>query len=864
MGSVGACRQCAVTQYKDEQDDTGRIVMACMTPAKDGTRIGISDARSSDFRASVIEWLMVNHPHDCPVCEEGGECHLQDMTVVTGHVYRRYRFKKRTFRNQYLGPFLNHEMNRCITCYRCVRFYQDYAGGHDLVALASKNHVYFGRREDGVLENEFSGNLAEVCPTGVFTDKTLAERYTRKWDLQSSPSICTHCGLGCNTSPNERYGELRRIVNRYNHAVNGYFICDRGRFGYEFVNSSARLRNPIVRYPQAGSGPCTRQAAIARARELLTGRTTLGIGSPRASLESNFALRRWVGADNFYLGLAAQEQRLLARILQVLREGGVPAASMAEAERADAVLILGEDLPNTAPRLALALRQAVRQAQFAHAHGLRIPRWQDATIRDAARDLKSPLFVVSLDATRLDDVAQRTLSASPDDIARLGFAVAHALDPAAPRVPQAPHALDTLAQSIAQALGAAQRPLIIAGTSTGNDAVIQAAANVAMALQTKGIGGTRLAYTVPEANSLGLAMMGEAALDAAVARAQAEAVNIVTIENDLYPRLPQRDVQRLFDAAAGIVALDCLHSDTTAGADLVLPAGSFAESDGTFVNNEGRAQRFFQTFAPRDDIQESWRWVRDIAGGAHKDMGDWHSLDQVLEAMAAALPVFAPALAAAPRAGFRIAGQRIPREPHRYSGRTAMHADISVHEPKRPTDVDSPLSFSMEGYHGEPPAPLVPFFWAPNWNSNEAVNKFQQEIAGPLRGGPAGVRLIEPAGATRLPYYAEIPAAFRARAQRWLAVPLYHIFGSEPLSALSPAIAARAPAPYIALRPDDAQTLGVREGEAVTVRVNGSAHHLPLALHAALPHGIAGLPVGLHDLTDLQLPTFVELARGVS
>ena len=120
---------------------------------------------------------MTNHPHDCPVCEEGGECHLQDMTLMTGHAYRRYRFKKRTFRNQYLGPFITHEMNRCIACYRCVRFYREYAGGRDFDVFAAHNHVYFGRHEDGVLENEFSGNLAEVCPTGVFDDKPFAELY---------------------------------------------------------------------------------------------------------------------------------------------------------------------------------------------------------------------------------------------------------------------------------------------------------------------------------------------------------------------------------------------------------------------------------------------------------------------------------------------------------------------------------------------------------------------------------------------------------------------------------------------------------------------------------------------------------------
>ena len=150
MGSVGACRQCAVKQFHGDDDQHGRIVMACMVEAADGARISIGDPEAVKFRASVIEWLMTNHPHDCPVCEEGGECHLQDMTLMTGHAYRRYRFKKRTFRNQYLGPFITHEMNRCIACYRCVRFYREYAGGRDFDVFAAHNHVYFGRHEDGV------------------------------------------------------------------------------------------------------------------------------------------------------------------------------------------------------------------------------------------------------------------------------------------------------------------------------------------------------------------------------------------------------------------------------------------------------------------------------------------------------------------------------------------------------------------------------------------------------------------------------------------------------------------------------------------------------------------------------------------
>ena len=298
---MGACRQCAVKEFKDEKDEKdakGKIVMACMTPAKEETRISIHDPEVVAFRASIVEGMMLNHPHDCPVCDVGGECHLQDMTVMTGHDYRRTRFEKRTFRNQYLGPFLFHEMNRCIQCYRCVRFYREYAGGNDFNVFGIKNAVYFGRNEDGVLENEFAGNLVEVCPTGVFTDATLRRHYTRKWDLTMAPSICVHCSAGCNITIGERYGLLRRVLTRFNSSVNGYFLCDRGRYGYEFVNSDRRIRAARL-----DGQPISPDEAGQKLRSLVsTGEKAIGIASPRASLEANFALRQLVGKDRFFCG----------------------------------------------------------------------------------------------------------------------------------------------------------------------------------------------------------------------------------------------------------------------------------------------------------------------------------------------------------------------------------------------------------------------------------------------------------------------------------------------------------------------------------------------------------------------------------
>ena len=397
MHSVGACRQCAVKVFKDEKDTRGRIMMSCMTPAADGMRISIDDPEALEFRAGVIEFLMANHPHDCPVCDEGGECHLQDMTVMTGHNYRGFRFKKRTYRNQYLGPFLNHEMNRCIQCYRCVRFYRDYAGGRDFNVFGINNRVYFGRFKDGTLENEFSGNLVEICPTGVFTDKTLKKHYTRKWDLQTAPSVCVHCGVGCNTIPGERYGLLRRIHNRYNGEVNGYFLCDRGRYGYEFANSEKRIRKPLIRSDEGGPQEPTSKAQVLRHLQAVLKNSSgiIGIGSPRASLEANFALRTLVGAERFFAGMSDEEHRLVSLTLDIWQNGPARSPSLHDVQTADAVFVLGEDVTNVAPMLALALRQSVRQKPMVIPKELKCPMWSDAAVRQAVQSEKGPLFIAT-------------------------------------------------------------------------------------------------------------------------------------------------------------------------------------------------------------------------------------------------------------------------------------------------------------------------------------------------------------------------------------------------------------------------------------------------------------------------------------
>jgi NADH-quinone oxidoreductase subunit G len=861
LASVGACRQCAVKQFRDENDTRGKIVMACMTPAADGVRISIDDPDARQFRASVIEWLMANHPHDCPVCDEGGECHLQDMTVLTGHNYREFRFEKRTHRNQDLGPFVNHEMNRCIACYRCVRFYRDYAGGRDLDVLGAHNYVYFGRTQSGVLESEFSGNLVEVCPTGVFTDKTFERHYTRAWDLQTAPSICVHCGVGCNTLPGERRGLLRRIRNRYNGEVNRYFLCDRGRYGYEFVNSGQRIRQPLLRRGEADTvQPTARETALSHAAHLVQERWRLiGIGSPRASLESNLALRALVGAARFYTGVSEQESRLLSLALRILHEGPARSPSLHEVELADSVLVLGEDVTQTAPMVALALRQSARRRAVQIAGKMHIPEWDALAVQEAAQQEKAPLFLAALHGTRLDDVAARTYVAAPDDVARLGFAVAHILSGEAPAVPDLPEKARLLADEIAQALQAADRPLVVSGTGCGSEAVLRAAADVARALCANGH-AAGLCLTVPECNSVGLELMGGGSLQEAFRCIQNGKVDtLVLLENDLYRRASVEQVDAILQHARHVIVLDHLANRTTAKAEVVLPAATSAETGGTLVNNEGRAQRFYQVLVPGGEIQASWEWLRDLAVAAGRAPDrSWQTQDDLLSAMALDLPALQPVLEAAPAQTFRMAGQKVPRQSHRFAGRTAELANLDVHEPKPPDDPDSPLSFSMEGAEGQPPAAIIPRFWAPRWNSIQALNKFQSEIAGPLRGGDPGRRLIEPRQSNGQ-YLGQVPAPGRRSDGQWLLVPIYHIFGSEELSALAPGIAELSPRPYAALNPDDALGLKAAEDQEVVVRAGEAAYHLPAKLVPTLPRGTVGLPAGLPGTDWVQLPAWGQL-----
>ncbi len=960
LGSVGSCRQCAVKQYQSKEDmeaGRGRLVMSCMVAPGDDMYISVTDDEAKAFRKSMVELLMVNHPHDCPTCEEGGHCHLQDMTYMSGHSRRRYRFTKRTHHNQELGPFIAHEMNRCIACYRCVRFYKDYAGGEDLGVYGSNERVYFGRDKDGQFESEFSGNLTEVCPTGVFTDKTHSERYNRKWDMQYAPSICHGCSAGCNISPGERYGELRRIENRYNGEVNRYFLCDRGRFGYGYVNREDRPTQALELINDKHV-KINIDYALDETIKRIKDKKVIGIGSPRASLETNFALKNMVGFDNFSTGLNHQQQALVNKCIEVLSTEGIYNPGMTDIESHDAVLVLGEDITQTSSRVALSIRQAAKNEAIKMAAATKTQSWLAEPVKRIGQGVQSPVYVIDVIQTKLEDISKVSVVATPEDITKLGFKVADAIADFADDLAEIAEptsdsdddangdAMQALAQQIAYDLIQADKPLVVSGSSLSSTALIEAAAQITQALSQKraaikateqhqveahnalvrdtqlrdeqvaaaeaqattaqqsedkdlsakpnkpetGVDteaqddverkpATKLELkevnkqyhaqagiylAVPDANSIGVCMLGGQSVEELLAT---DFDVVIVAENQLTDAIDAHKLTQLLTDKT-VIALDHQLLDWHKDVDIVLPAASFAEADGTLISAEGRAQRFFQVYDneyyhPMSSIKEGWRWLHAVHSSLEGRDVDWTQLDDVINALVATHPKLAGIKGAAPDADYRMTGLKIARQPRRYSGRTSMRAPVSVHEPMQPKDLDTGLTFSMEGYSGkQTPSSMIPFANAAGWNSPQAWNKYQDKVGGSLKNGDPGVRLFDHLErlATRQYVAPEVTSVTTTDMQQGQAklVPIYNLYASSMMASRSPVVAEQLPLATWRVGIDDAKDWGLAAGDYLAIEIDKQQITLPVELVGYLAEGCIGYPVGQVDIIHPSMPASVR------
>ena len=524
LGKAGACRVCAVMCL---DGPVKGLQMSCMVPAQDGMVVSTTDPEAMAMRAQVIEWLMINHPHDCPVCDEGGECLLQDYTIAGGHGIRRYEGKKRTHLNQYLGKRIEHEMNRCIQCYRCARFYQEYAGGADFGVMGSAARVYYGRFADGALESPFSGNLVDICPTGVFTDKTARFR-ARYWDYDMAPSVCPHCSIGCNTTPAARYRELLKTMARHNEAVNGWFICDRGRFENGAVNDPLRPRIPLVNKQEASWDEALDLLvrSFTRIGEEYGPKGIAIVGSPRMSLEGLALLpllAERLGAAYLCCFTDVIHAERCQTVLERIGDGN--SASMDDVRRADCIAIMECSLMDEGPMMALAVRQAWCSGARIYVVGSECP----------VDMMQEELFTAEYTPTLAD-------------------------------VP----------------LEEAERPVVICGTARkGIDIIKQAAESNA-----------RVAFIMPGPNAFGAALIARehGAVSLSQAIEEGTVKGVIAVEADI--------PHGMLDGVPLVAAIDWLRSDTVARADIVIPATAWVEMDGTYINYEGRAQKFRKVMNP--------------------------------------------------------------------------------------------------------------------------------------------------------------------------------------------------------------------------------------------------------------------------
>ena len=579
LGAVGACRMCAV---KFLDGPVRGLQMSCMVEAKDGMVVSSTDDEAVDFRRFVIELLMLNHPHDCPVCDEGGQCLLQDETVSGGHAMRRYIGKKRTHRDQYLGELVQHEMNRCIHCYRCKRFYQDFCGYRDFGVMGIANRTYFGRYSDGQFENPFSGNLIDLCPTGVLTDKP-ARFKGRRWDFQRAPSLCIHCSLGCHTIVSARYRELIRVEAGYNEHINGHFICDRGRFGFAFANHPDRPRQALIH----GSAVAYEEAIRTVADRLSTISKSAGPNAIACAASSRSSVENLMG-----LKFLAHELswRSPCYFMDRLQQDKVSAAvgrldpnmtiSLREVEHADAILVLDADPIQDAPMLALAMRQA-------HRAGAKVAVLDPRPVSLPFEYEYWPMTPDNLNS-KLQELMQYILSENA-----------------------AKSNLCANIQPLATMLQNSQRPVIVCGTNIVNISVITAAADLALQLQdaNKRAG---LFYVLPGPNAYGAAIVSAGSepfseLIGAIENGEVRA--LLLVETDFLYHFPdQARVKSALGKLELLVVMDYLpnrtlefvgqtpatiHSSVPAPAltYITFPTLTHFETQASFINHEGRLQQ---------------------------------------------------------------------------------------------------------------------------------------------------------------------------------------------------------------------------------------------------------------------------------
>ena len=350
--AVGACRMCLV-----EVEGLPKLQAGCTLTAQDGmvVRTAETSAKAAEGQNATLEFILVNHPLDCPVCDKGGECPLQDLTFRYGPGRTRMTFPKQTFDKPIpISPTIALDRERCILCYRCTRFSSDVAEDEQLVAINRGTHSLIATFEDEPYRAPFSGNVIELCPVGALTS-TQYRFEARPWEIQNVPTVCGLCPVGCNVSATTREGKVKRIVSRNHPEVDGGWLCDKGRFSFPHLYASDRVREPLARERRQGFEPVSWDAALDRAEALLRGaqgRIVTAL-SGSETVEQAYALARLLRE-----GLGAHSAVLAESTSAALDAFRLPLSALAEAEL---VVVVGDDaVADRAPLVDLWLKQAVR------------------------------------------------------------------------------------------------------------------------------------------------------------------------------------------------------------------------------------------------------------------------------------------------------------------------------------------------------------------------------------------------------------------------------------------------------------------------------------------------------------------------
>ncbi len=603
---VGACRMCLV-----EVEGIPKLQTACSTPVRDGMVVYTQTDRVIEAQNAVVEFLLVNHPLDCPVCDKGGECPLQDIAMGWGPGRSRMTDPKRHFQKPLpLSPLVRIDRERCILCYRCVRFSQEVAEDEQLQLLERGDRTYVGTFDDRPYIAPFHGNIIELCPVGALTSDAYRFR-ARPWDIEDAGSVCTLCPSQCNVAFTVRDELVQRVLGRDNHDVDDGWLCDKGRFGYQMFNAPERITSPMVR--RGGElGEATWEEAIAAAADGLraaAGSSAAVLGGGTSNEEGYLVqriLRQALGSSDID---AQRHGKVPRKALRALAEPVIGAA-MSDLDRADAILVLGCDPMHDSPILDLRIRKVVRR------NGVK-------------------LLVASERPSGLDGGAAEAVRFLPGDAAAFTSALAAAASGSGAEGPYSREA-----GRIASELGRQSRTVVVHGSRLLRDEAAATAASLIDLANGLGLGdveGSGLLEVPEDANARGLResgctpTAGAGFSETADGRSSPE-IRTALEAGDLSAAIlanvdPVRDHpdgpgwSKALQAAKFVLAISMFENETTKHADVVFPAETHAEKEGTVTHPDGRLQRVRPSVPHPDKVRPGWQVLVELSAALGHELG---------------------------------------------------------------------------------------------------------------------------------------------------------------------------------------------------------------------------------------------------